>query len=704
MTPSPMMNQSSAAGGKPPAAASIGTPATDPKTEQSGPGFSLARSIRLQVVIAVIVLLGGLLVLRLLDMQLRTWSEYDPNANSIDARYTVDDSTPWGVIVDRDGVLLAGDRFTYRVTATPKHIERENWAALSEQLARLAGIPAEQVWNRLAANPDAAYVVLASNVSFPMGRALIDAKQEEIDNADSSQDLSLLPLGNVFVHAQPRRFYPQASLASQVLGFLNAERKPVLGLERYYTSFLPSNGVGLPRGNISPRTVLSPQQRKFLPSGSEKGLVLTIDRTIQWIIEEELADGVQFYGAESGSVIVMEPTTGAILGMANYPTFDANQYEDADPASFTNSTVSAQYEPGSIFKVITVAGAVDAGAVESTTIFTDTGTIVIGQRTIQNSGRNAMGQLMVADALAQWATTWGGGSIVPTGTATALIGGPILLMALRGLRNDRHMPGQESGPAKFTPNRKPLILPLILLGLALVAVVILAMSWSPSLSGWQWTGMANWDQAWDWRGPRILAALTAGVVLGIAGTLIQRLTGNVMASPEVLGISGGAALSMVILTLLGLNPDRSWQLLAGAAGGASVLGLLFVLSRRHRFSGHQLLLGGVAIYVFMDAGIRMVLAGGGTEAMKLLTWLSGSTWLVTETEALALRDAAREAGFGIMVGCMMGSSLGMAPAQIVAQGAEVVDLDPPLLLAEDRDVPLRYDEAGVHPPERELWG
>lgn len=74
------------------------------------------------------------------------------------------------------------------------------------------------------------------------------------------------------------------------------------------------------------------------------------------------------------------------------------------------------------------------------------------------------------------------------------------------------------------------------------------------------------------------------------------------------------------------------------------------------------------------------------------------------TEALALRDAAREAGFGIMVGCMMGSSLAMAPAQIVAQGAEVVDLDPPLLLEQDRDVPLFYDEAGVHPPERELWG
>lgn len=74
------------------------------------------------------------------------------------------------------------------------------------------------------------------------------------------------------------------------------------------------------------------------------------------------------------------------------------------------------------------------------------------------------------------------------------------------------------------------------------------------------------------------------------------------------------------------------------------------------------------------------------------------------TEALALRDAAREAGLRVMVGCMVGSSLAMAPAVLLAQGAEVVDLDGPLLLREDRAHPLRYDEAGVHPPERELWG
>jgi L-alanine-DL-glutamate epimerase-like enolase superfamily enzyme len=74
------------------------------------------------------------------------------------------------------------------------------------------------------------------------------------------------------------------------------------------------------------------------------------------------------------------------------------------------------------------------------------------------------------------------------------------------------------------------------------------------------------------------------------------------------------------------------------------------------------------------------------------------------TEALVLRDAAREVGYGIMVGCMVGSSLAMAPATLVAQGAAFTDLDGPLLLAEDRDQALKFDVEGVHPPVQALWG
>jgi len=74
------------------------------------------------------------------------------------------------------------------------------------------------------------------------------------------------------------------------------------------------------------------------------------------------------------------------------------------------------------------------------------------------------------------------------------------------------------------------------------------------------------------------------------------------------------------------------------------------------------------------------------------------------TEALALRKEAQAMGFGVMVGCMVGSSLAMAPATLVAQGAAFTDLDGPLLLAEDRESPLKFDEKGVHPPQAELWG
>jgi len=69
-----------------------------------------------------------------------------------------------------------------------------------------------------------------------------------------------------------------------------------------------------------------------------------------------------------------------------------------------------------------------------------------------------------------------------------------------------------------------------------------------------------------------------------------------------------------------------------------------------------------------------------------------------------LREKARALGYGVMVGCMVGSSLAMAPAVLIAQGAMITDLDGPLLLAEDRDTPLFYDEEGVHPPDAELWG
>lgn len=246
------------------------------------------------------------------------------------------------------------------------------------------------------------------------------------------------------------------------------------------------------------------------------------------------------------------------------------------------------------------------------------------------------GLLLLADTFAHWASTWGDGSLIPTGTTTALIGGPIILLALQGFRNTHHMPGQTSSPAGFLPGRRPITVVSAVLAVLLLVTVVISLSWSPGLNGWSWTFIGQWSDAWVWRGPRMLAAILAGVALGLAGTLIQRMTGNPMGSPEMLGISGGAALVMVVIVLSGIEAGRAGQLLAATGGAAGALGLLILLARRHRFAGNQLLLGGLALYVFMDAGLRLVMASGGTEASKLLNWMYGSTWLVSEGEAIGL--------------------------------------------------------------------
>lgn len=266
---------------------------------------------------------------------------------------------------------------------------------------------------------------------------------------------------------------------------------------------------------------------------------------------------------------------------------------------------------------------------------------LLGARTLQQrllwSTLAGSALLLLADALANSLSTLGDGGLVPTGTATALIGGPLLLLALRQVRNTRHMPGQDTSPASFLPARKPLVPVTLLLTASLAAMAVLAMGWSPGLSGWHWTPLTHWPEAWIWRGPRILAAAVAGAALGLAGTLVQKMTRNPIGSPEMLGVSGGAALAMVLITLSGgEDMSRASQLLSATLGASVALGLLILLARRHRFAGNQLLLGGLALYVFMDAGLRMLMASTGTQASRLLTWMYGATWLVSETEALIL--------------------------------------------------------------------
>lgn len=338
-------------------------------------------------------LLTCLVIARLLEYQIIQWSVTPEKS------LTTTDLSARGVIVDRNGELLAADRYFYRVTATPQHLKTDQERMqLAKTLEALIGLPADQTWKILTAAADRQFAELAKAISLEQGQKLIALKnKEQAEKGVSSLDsIDLTPI--------PMRYYPQTSIASHIIGFVQADGHGAYGLEEYYDSFLNANsGVGLLEKTQDTPALLSPKVRRFIPSIADKDLILTIDRTVQWILEDELRSGIAKYHAKGGTIIVMEPKTGAVLGMANWPDYDPNHYGDGEVnfERFANPAVSALYEPGSVFKLITMAAALDTHAITPNSMFTDTGYIIVGDRTIYNSSRAAAGYVSVKDALAQ---------------------------------------------------------------------------------------------------------------------------------------------------------------------------------------------------------------------------------------------------------------------------------------------------------------
>jgi cell division protein FtsI/penicillin-binding protein 2 len=307
-----------------------------------------------------------------------------------------------GTIVDRHGAVLAADRYFYQVTTTPAHFTGDaERMAVAQQLEELAGLPAAKTFDLLTRYADRLYVELAPKIDLEAGER-IHSEQLRL-----STDRGLDPLLQINLTATPERYYPEKMLASQVVGMLALERNGswltgYYGLEGYYDHFLRQrDGIGLTAQSDVPASDLPVDVRRFLPSVAGKDLVLTIDRTIQWIAQDELQKGLQKYRAKAGTIIVMEPRTGAILALVNSPSFDANDVSKADMAAIQNSAISAQYEPGSVLKVVTAAAALDTGVVTATEMLTDTGSIVVGNRIILNSSRAAWGQVDLTEALAR---------------------------------------------------------------------------------------------------------------------------------------------------------------------------------------------------------------------------------------------------------------------------------------------------------------
>ncbi|OOE87996.1 Fe(3+)-hydroxamate ABC transporter permease FhuB [Salinivibrio sharmensis] len=222
--------------------------------------------------------------------------------------------------------------------------------------------------------------------------------------------------------------------------------------------------------------------------------------------------------------------------------------------------------------------------------------------------------------------------MVPTGAATAALGAPLLLWLLPrvslGNRQRQQMHAGTPAPRQDWPLGRTLM--LLVLGVVIFATV------SRQSEGWQWLALSGDWSLLEWRLPRLLAAALAGGVLAVAGAVLQRLSANPMASPEVMGISAGTALGLIVTIFAGMGASMLSLYVGGLIGAGATLALIVLLNRKTGFQPEKVLLTGVAIAALMQAVQSFLMAGGDPRAYQVLAWISGSTYYVTDSTVTTL--------------------------------------------------------------------
>lgn len=201
------------------------------------------------------------------------------------------------------------------------------------------------------------------------------------------------------------RFYPEGTLAAHVLGYVGGKDEKLsgyYGVEGFFENKLAGDLGFLSTEQDAKGQFIGIGAREFQAASDGADLVLSIDRVVQSIIENELKDGVTKYGAERGTIIVMNPKTGAVLGMATYPGYDPNYYYAiSDPHVQVNPAVSDLFEPGSILKPVVMAAAVEQGLVTPDTTMVDNGPVKVADRVINTFDGKHLGSITMTQVLEQ---------------------------------------------------------------------------------------------------------------------------------------------------------------------------------------------------------------------------------------------------------------------------------------------------------------
>jgi cell division protein FtsI (penicillin-binding protein 3) len=253
-----------------------------------------------------------------------------------------------GTVFDRDGRELAVTVDSVTVYANPREIQDPTTVA--RLLAPLVGRNMLDVLAALSADGSFSYV--ARQLSHAEAELVADAR-----------------LPGIYFLSEPKREYPMAGLTAHVLGFVRTDdNRGLEGIELQYDDLLAGTpGELLVERDPYGRTIPQGEYR-VVPAEPGSDLVLTIKTEIQFAADLALRETVERTGAEGGSIVVLEPSTGEVLAMANHPTFDPNDRSGVDPEAFRNRAVTDVFEPGSTQKLVTISGALESGTAMPETV------------------------------------------------------------------------------------------------------------------------------------------------------------------------------------------------------------------------------------------------------------------------------------------------------------------------------------------------
>jgi cell division protein FtsI (penicillin-binding protein 3) len=330
--------------------------------------------VRLLILAGVALFLMTAISGRLAYLQLFRHGDYMGRAMR-QQRRTLEISPKRGDIFDRNMRPLAMSVPVQSAFAVPSEVKDVTLA--TRLVSGVLGVPAEEIRERLESGSTFVW----------LKRKLPPAKSDAIQS---------LNLKGIYLQEENQRYYPKRELAAHVLGFVDVDEKGLVGIESEYDELI--------RGKSEKIVVMADAKKRWF-DGSEAqrdrgaSVVLTLDEKIQYIAERELAAAIEKFHAPAGSVIVQDPNGGAILALANWPKFNPNAAVAAPADRRENRAISQIYEPGSTFKLVTLAAAFDQNLIRADEVFNcENGSVTVAGHLIHDHKK--YGMLTVADILA----------------------------------------------------------------------------------------------------------------------------------------------------------------------------------------------------------------------------------------------------------------------------------------------------------------